>query len=104
MPPVQGAYVRSLTRFTPLDLLHAMTTTVTGKNQITVPAAIVARYALRPGTRIEWISGPSDDEFRCRVVPDPAVLAQRLRGAGRRHMKPGKEHPLEALRRDREAE
>lgn len=81
-----------------------MTTTITGKNQITVPASIVARFGLRPGTRIEWVAGESDDEFRCRVVPDPAKLAQRLRGAGRRHLKPGKEHPLAALRRDRESE
>ena len=81
-----------------------MTTTVTGRNQITVPSAIVARYALRPGTRIEWIAGPSEDEFRCRVVPDPAVMAQRLRGAGRRHLSPGQEYPLKALRREREAE
>lgn len=81
-----------------------MPTTVTGRNQITVPAAIVARYALRPGTRIEWIAGPSDDEFHCRIVPDPAVMAQRLRGAGRRHLSPGQEHPLKALRRERDAE
>ncbi len=81
-----------------------MTTTVTGRNQITVPAAIVARFGLRPGTRIEWVAGESDDEFRCRIVPDPAVLAGRLRGAGRRHLKPDKEHPLDALRREREAE
>lgn len=81
-----------------------MTTTVTGRNQITLPSAIVARYALRPGTRIEWIAGPSDDEFRCRVVPDPAVMAQRLRGVGRRHLSPSQEHPLNALRRERDAE
>ncbi|MEI6340505.1 MAG: AbrB/MazE/SpoVT family DNA-binding domain-containing protein [Verrucomicrobiota bacterium] len=81
-----------------------MTTTVTGKNQITVPAAIVARFALRPGSRIEWVFGEAEDEFRCRVVPDPAVLARRLRGAGRRHLKPGQKHPLDALRREREAE
>lgn len=84
--------------------MSPMTTTVTGRNQITVPAAIVARFALRPGSRIEWVAGEADDEFRCRIVPDPAELACRLRGAGRRHLKTGKEHPLDALNREREAE
>lgn len=81
-----------------------METTVTGKNQITVPAAIVARFGLRPGSRIEWVAGEADDEFRCRIVPEPAELARRLRGAGRKLLRTGQEHPLDALRREREAE
>lgn len=81
-----------------------MTTTVTGKNQITVPASIVARFALRPGSRIEWVAGEADDEFLCRIVPEPAELAKRLRGAGRRHLRPGREHPMDALHRERNAE
>jgi len=66
-----------------------MTTTITGRNQITIPAALVERMGLTPGTRIAWEPGEVADEFICRVVPDPAVLAVKLRGAGRQSLKSG---------------
>jgi bifunctional DNA-binding transcriptional regulator/antitoxin component of YhaV-PrlF toxin-antitoxin module len=79
----------------------AMTTTLTGRNQITIPAALAARFGLKAGARIEWIVGDAPDEFRCRVLPDTAMLARELRGAGRKYLKPGSKHPLTALLEER---
>lgn len=79
-----------------------MTTTVTGRNQITIPAALVERMELKPGTRIEWLPGEEKDEFICRVLPNPARLAASLRGAGRKFLKAGDIHPIEALVTERE--
>ncbi len=79
-----------------------MTTTVTGKNQITIPASLAAAYKLKPGSRIEWLTGDAPDEIRCRIVPDAATLAATLRGAGRRYLRKGCRHPLAALQAERE--
>lgn len=81
-----------------------MTTTLTGRNQITLPAALVERLALKPGTRIEWLPGAHPDEFIGRVVPDPATLAAKLRGAGRAYLKPGIPHPMDALEAERQGD
>lgn len=40
---------------------------VTSKLQVTVPKAIADRFAIRPGTEIEWV--PAGDVIR--VVPPP---------------------------------
>ncbi len=79
-----------------------MTTTVTGKHQITIPASLATAYDLKPGSRIEWLAGDVPDEIRCRIVPAPSTLAATLRGAGRRHLRKGRRHPLVALQVDRE--
>lgn len=34
-----------------------MITTITGKNQVTVPASIVSQYNMRAGTRLDWEPG-----------------------------------------------
>ena len=78
-----------------------MTTTVTGKNQITIPASLAVAHRLKPGSRIEWLPGDAPDEIRCRIIPDPATLAAELRGAGRRHLRRGRRHPLKALQAER---
>ena len=78
-----------------------MTTTLTGKNQITIPAAFAAQYRLKPGTRIEWIAGSSPDEFHCRVVPAPATVARELYGAGRKYLKPAAKEPITELMAER---
>jgi len=82
--------------------MTTMTTTVTGKNQITIPAALVARMDLSPGTRIEWLPGDRPDEFLCRVLPDHATMVRSLRGAGRKYLKPGDKNPLDALMEERD--
>jgi bifunctional DNA-binding transcriptional regulator/antitoxin component of YhaV-PrlF toxin-antitoxin module len=81
-----------------------MITTLTGRNQITIPASLAARFSLKPGTRIEWLPGEGPDEIRCRIVPDPGRLASDLKGAGRKYLQPGRPHPLDVLAEEREAE
>ncbi len=60
-----------------------MITRITGKNQVTVPAAIVAKAGLRQGTRLEWRTTDREHVIEVRVLPDPASLAAALRGKGR---------------------
>ena len=81
-----------------------MVTTLTGKNQITIPAALSAKLKLKRGTRLEWMATDAPDEIRCRILPDPVVLASELHGAGRRYLLAGKKHPLAALLEARGAE
>ena len=81
-----------------------MTTTLTGRNQITIPAALVERMELKPGTRIEWLPGAEADEIVCRVLPDPARLAASLRGTEREYLKAGAAHPIDALVAERAEE
>ncbi len=80
-----------------------MITNVTGKNQISIPAALAHELGLKPGSRIDWSRSAEPDQLVCRVLPDPAAVAAALRGSGRKFLKAGKTHPLEALRKDRNA-
>jgi AbrB family looped-hinge helix DNA binding protein len=64
-----------------------MTTTVTGKNQITIPAAIAARMNIVQGSRLFWKTGRKADRLVVHVLPGRAALARKLMGAGARHAK-----------------
>lgn len=86
-----------------MRILIPMITTVTGKNQITIPAAIANRIGLKSGSRIDWQMGSKPDEILCVVLPDPSVLAASLRGAGKRFVKPGQD-PSAALLAERSAD
>jgi bifunctional DNA-binding transcriptional regulator/antitoxin component of YhaV-PrlF toxin-antitoxin module len=66
------------------DYCPSVITRVTGKNQVTVPAEVVAKAGLKPGTRLEWRITRRADVIEVRVLPDQASLAQALRGAGQR--------------------
>ena len=77
-----------------------MITTVTGKNQITIPAAIANRIGLKSGSRIDWQLSSKPDEIRCTVLPEPSVIAASLRGAGKQFLKPGQD-PNAALLAER---
>ncbi len=61
-----------------------MITTVTGKNQVTVPAEVVEKAGLKPGTRLDWRLTDRVGVLEVRVLPDAASVAQALRGAGQR--------------------
>ena len=65
-----------------------MITTITGKNQVTIPAELARREGLRPGTRLEW-----------RATERPHILEVRVLRA-RRH--PGS--PVDRLVRERQDE
>jgi bifunctional DNA-binding transcriptional regulator/antitoxin component of YhaV-PrlF toxin-antitoxin module len=81
-----------------------MTTTMTGHNQITIPAKLAKRFSLKPGSRFEWKEGRAPDEIICRILPDASQLAAELRGAGKKYLKAAALHPLQALEEEREVE
>ena len=86
-----------------MDYQKSMITTVTGKNQISIPAALAHELGLKPGSQIDWSKAVEPDQIICRVLPDPAAVAASLRGGGRKHLTTGKRHPLAALREERSA-
>ena len=72
-----------------------MITTITGKNQVTIPAELARREGLRPGTRLEWRATERPHILEVRVLPDAASLAASLRGRGNR----ARRHPGSAVDR-----
>ncbi len=86
-----------------MEYKYPMITTVTGKNQITIPATIANRIGLKSGSRIEWKLSSKSDEIRCIVLPEPSVIAAGLRGAGKRFLKAGA-NPNTALLAERSAD
>lgn len=80
-----------------------MITTITGKNQVTVPAEIARTKGMRPGTRLEWRVTDRPGVLEVVILPDAAVIAGSLRGLGNRFRKlPGS--PVDRLVREREEE
>ncbi|MCB1124941.1 MAG: AbrB/MazE/SpoVT family DNA-binding domain-containing protein [Verrucomicrobiae bacterium] len=65
-----------------------MITTVTGENQVTLPADLVRRLDLRPGVQIEW-SETADGELLGRRRLTRGELAGKLAGRWRHLKKPG---------------
>ena len=66
-----------------------MITTITGKNQVTVPAAIAQRANIHLGTRLAWEQGESSDTIIVHVLPDTATMASELRGRGKSYRRGG---------------
>lgn len=62
-----------------MDKMHSMTTTVTTKNMVTIPAELSRRHSVTPGCKLDWES-VSDTEIRVRVIPKRGELARRLMG------------------------
>jgi AbrB family looped-hinge helix DNA binding protein len=59
-----------------------MITTVTGKNQVTIPAALARKLKIEPGQRIDWQIGP-DGVLIARLLPKRGDLARQAAGMGR---------------------
>ena len=72
-----------------------MTTTITGKNQVTLPAELARELGWKPGTRLEWTK-TDDGALIARRMPTRAELAEQLAGRGRQFLKPG-EDPVNEL-------
>ena len=53
----------------PLD--HALTSTVTGKLQTTIPARLARKRGIKTGMRLEWIESGDNRVITARIVPDP---------------------------------
>jgi len=65
-----------------------MITTITGKNQVTLPAEIVRELELTPGTQLDWQIGPNRTLI-ATPRPTRAQLAAELMGAGRTWLRSG---------------
>lgn len=76
-----------------------MVTTITGKNQVTLPAALVRELDLKPGTRLEWSKTP-DGKLVAARKPARAELARKIQARMSKYARPG-ESVVEALLRDR---
>jgi AbrB family looped-hinge helix DNA binding protein len=76
-----------------------MITTVTGKNQITIPAELARELDIAPGTRLDWAKG-GENTLIVKIIPNRAELARRLAGRGKRHLRQGSD-PIRDLVADR---
>ena len=65
-----------------------MITTITGKNQVTLPAEIVKALGLTPGTQLDWSIG-ADRTLIATPQPNRAQRAAALYGVGRKYLRPG---------------
>ena len=80
-----------------------MITTVTGKNQVTVPATVAAAEGIAPGTRFAWSFTEREHVLEVRVLQSVPEVAADLRGRGARYRnRPGS--AVDALLRERERE
>jgi AbrB family looped-hinge helix DNA binding protein len=65
-----------------------MITTVTGKNQITIPAKLARALDIQPGQRIDWTIG-EDGVLYARLLPSRGKLARQVAGMGRQWLEEG---------------
>lgn len=61
-----------------------MTTTLTGKNQVTVPAEIAREMGLEPGARFDWVRGDTPDTIVIHVQPSIRQILDRAQELGRK--------------------
>ena len=64
--------------------MFSMIATVTRKNRIAIPAELVEKEGLKPGTRLEWRSTDRPRVLEVFIVPDVSSIASTLRGQGNR--------------------
>ena len=79
-----------------------ITSTITGKNQITIPAAIARELDIEPGMQIEWELG-ENRSVRIRPVLSRAERVKQLEGKWA-HLFPADSDPIGDLIREREME
>lgn len=51
---------------------------------VSVPAELARHFGIRPGYAFDWKRSRHPEEMIVRVIPDPRVLARRMKGAGSR--------------------
>ncbi|MCX6047667.1 MAG: AbrB/MazE/SpoVT family DNA-binding domain-containing protein, partial [Chloroflexi bacterium] len=71
-----------------LNIIEAMITTVTGKNQITIPAKLATQLDIQPGTQLDWSIGEGG-VLIARLLPPRAKLARKVAGMGRQWLTQG---------------
>ena len=78
-------------------------TTLTGKNQVTLPAGLVAELGLERGARVEWSVDKKHGRLIGKVQPSRAQLLARAREIGRKSRRDGQDSAVELARwRERE--
>jgi AbrB family looped-hinge helix DNA binding protein len=77
-----------------------MQTTITGKNQVTLPAKLVRELGWKPGTRLDWHK-LDDNAIVARPLPTRGEIARRAFGLAR--ARPGVD-PIEDLQLIQEQE
>jgi len=77
-----------------------MTTTTTGKNQVTLPEELVRELGWLPGTRLDW-KKTGDNALVATRLPSRGEIASRVMGIAR--AKPGND-PIADLQRMQEEE
>jgi AbrB family looped-hinge helix DNA binding protein len=60
-----------------------MTTTLTGKNQVTVPAELARELGLEPGSRLDWSKGKTPGTLVVKVQPSVRQMLDRVQEIGR---------------------
>ena len=60
-----------------------MTTTLTGKNQVTVPVEITREMGLEAGARFDWVRGEQPGTIVIHVQPTIRQLLDRAQELGR---------------------
>jgi len=61
-----------------------MTTTLTGKNQVTVPAEIARKMGLEPGSKLDWTVGEKPGTIVIEVRPSVRQMLAEAQAIGRR--------------------
>ena len=75
-----------------------MTTTLTGKNQITVPAEITRKLGLTTGARFDWQVSDQPNQIIITIKPTRRQLLERVRELGRNAKRPGMDEIAEFVR------
>lgn len=77
-----------------------MTTTLTGKNQVTVPAELAHEMGLAAGAQFDWAKGDRPNKIVITIKPSRKQLLERARAIGRKVRKSGRD-PVADLIRER---
>ena len=79
-----------------LNIIASMITTVTGKNQITIPAKLAIAAGIQPGTRVDWTLG-GEGILIAQLLPSRGELARKIAGMGRQWLPEGRDPVAELI-------
>jgi AbrB family looped-hinge helix DNA binding protein len=82
-----------------LNHSFSVTTTITGKNQVTLPAELVRELGWQPGTQLDWTKTEDGKLIATRKLTR-GELARQMMGRGRKWLKPG-DDPIKELIEER---
>jgi AbrB family looped-hinge helix DNA binding protein len=71
-------------------IMGYMITTVTGKNQVTIPAELARKLNIEVGQRIDWQVGP-EGMLIGKLLPSRGQLARQVAGMGRDWLEAGQD-------------